>query len=319
MPQEISLELIALLVVVMTALAILAAAIVTSVFTVDTGTRKIVQRFGKFRFVAQPGLNFKVPFIDQIALAGDTDSDGDREAPIDMRIQQLDLVVETKTKDNTFLKVHLAVQFQVADPEKAYYRLDDPEEQVSAYVFDVVRSQVPGMTIDETFERKDDLAKSVKQELATDMSEFGYLIMGVLVTDVDPDIRVKAAMNDIVASQREQIAATARGEAQKIMQIKAAEAEAESKKLQGEGIAGQRKAIVAGLEESVKSFQEGTGVQAEDVMQMVLLTQYFDMLKEIGASGNASTIFLPHGPGALQDLMAQLQGSVQTALKGAKA
>lgn len=274
-----------------------------SVFTVDTANRKIVQRLGKFHAVAGPGLNFKIPFVDQVVQIDDTDF-------IDMRIQQLDLAVETKTKDNTFVKVHLAIQYQITDAEKAHYRLDDPEAQISAYVFDVVRSQVPTMLIDETFEKKNDIADGVKRELSLDMAGFGYEIIGALVTDVDPEPRVKSAMNDIVASQREQVAAMARGEANKILLVKQAEAEAESKKLQGEGIANQRKAIIAGLEASVAAFQSTTGVDSSEVMRLVLLTQYFDTLKDMTANGKSNTVLLPHSPGALGDFFTQLQSTL---------
>jgi len=307
---ELTTETIIFIAVAVFLAGVAASALASALFTVDTGTRKIVQRFGRFLRVADPGLNFKVPFIDQIAAAGHIDDDGDRDEPMDMRIQQLDLEVETKTKDNTFVKVYLAIQYQVIDAEKAFYKLDDPKAQISAYVFDVVRSQVPHMLIDEAFEKKNEIANQVKGELSQDMGDFGYEIIGALVTDVEPEGRVKAAMNDIVASQRERIAAEARGEASKILAIKAAEAEAESKKLQGEGIANQRKAIVAGLQESVQAFEKTTGVEAKEVMSMVLLTQYFDTLKEIGATGKSNTILMPHSPGALQDLLTQLQGSL---------
>lgn len=272
-------------------------------FTVETSTRKVVQRWGKFHSIAEPGLNFKFPVMDQI-----TDT-------VDMRIQQMDLVVETKTKDNTFVKVHLAVQYRVLDAEKAYYSLDDEEQQISAYVFDVVRSKVPNMNVDETFEKKNDIADNVKAELEVDMAKFGYEIVSALVTDIEPAEQVKRAMNDIVAAQREQIAATSKGEAQKILIVKQAEAEAESKKLQGEGIANQRKAIINGLQTSVEAFEAATKVEAKEVLQLVLITQYFDTLKDIGLAGHSNVIMMPHTPGFLGELSNQIQQSILSAKK----
>ncbi len=270
-------------------------------FTVTQAEMAVIQRLGKFARVAGPGLNFKLPWIEKVA------------GKLNMKVQQFRVEVETKTKDNVFVKVLVSVQYQVLAEKvyAAFYRLQNPQEQITSYVFDSVRSQVPKLLVDEVFEQKDNIANAVKQELATVMTDFGYTIIKALVIDVMPDDKVKSAMNDINAAQREQVAATARGEAEKILKVKQAEAEAESKALQGKGIADQRKAIISGLRESVEAFKESVeGASARDVMALVLMTQYFDTLKEIGAQARSNTILLPHSPGAMPDFFAQIQNAI---------
>jgi len=278
--------------------------ILSGFFTVDTQTAAIVQRFGRFVRVAGPGLNFKTPWIEGVV------------ARLDLRVQQHDVQVETKTKDNVFVKIPVAVQYHVL-PEKVYeafYRLSLPEQQIESYVFNVVLGHVPKMNLDEAFEQQSAIAIAVKQELDEVMAGFGYGIVKALVTDIVPDEKVKEAMNDINAAQREQVAANARGEAEKILKVKQAEAEAASKALQGKGIADQRKAIIDGLRESVELFQKGVeGSTAKDVMAMVLMTQYFDTLREIGVSSRTNTIMMPHSPGGLSDFFDQLRGSFMMA------
>lgn len=275
-----------------------------AIFTVKQQTAGVVQRFGKFVRVANPGLNFKIPWIEWVA------------GKPNLRVQQLDVKVETKTSDNVFVHVVVSVQYFV-DPEKvfeAFYKLNRPSEQIEAYVFDVVRARVPLIKLDGVFEKKDEVADAVKNELQEEMGEFGYTILKALVTDIDPDAKVKASMNEINAAQRLRAAATEKGEADKILVVKAAEAEADSKALQGEGIAKQRKAIVDGLRESVHDFQEGVeGATAADVMNLVLMTQYFDTLKDIGASSETNTILMPHSPGNLGDVMGQIRDTIMTA------
>jgi regulator of protease activity HflC (stomatin/prohibitin superfamily) len=273
-------------------------------FIVRQQTISIIERFGKFNRVALPGLNIKIPFIETI------------RGHMSLRIQQLDVKAEIKTKDNVFIKAIVAVQYRVKEDKlfDAFYKLTDHEEQIKSFVFDVVRSEVPKMILDDVFEKKDSIAIAVKTELSETMQAFGYEIVKALVTDIDPDAKVKAAMNEINEQQRLQMAAQAKGEAEKILKVKHAEAEAESKKLQGEGIANQRKAIIEGLRQSVNEFQHSVaGVTAADTMNMVLITQYFDTLKDIGANNKSSTILLPHSPGALKDIATQLQESIITA------
>jgi regulator of protease activity HflC (stomatin/prohibitin superfamily) len=273
-------------------------------FVVNQQTAAVVQNFGKFARVALPGLNLKIPFIETIA------------GRINLRVQQLDVRVETKTEDNVFVHVIVAVQYHVL-PDKVYeafYKLSDATTQITAFVFDSVRARVPRMKLDDVFEKKDEVADAVRDELSHVMEGFGYGIVKALVTDIDPDHKVKEAMNEINAAQRLRVAATEKGEAERILKVKAAEAEAQSKALQGKGIADQRKAIVEGLRESVDTFQKSVpGATAHDVMSLVLMTQYFDTLKEIGASSETNTILIPHSPGNLSDLTAQMRTAMISA------
>jgi regulator of protease activity HflC (stomatin/prohibitin superfamily) len=282
-------------------LAIVVLAVLKSgFFVVHQQTKEIVERLGKFHRLANPGLNFKVPFLDK------------RVWTVQMRVLQLGVMVETKTKDNVFVKVPVAVQYRAIPDHAAdtYYQLTNDQQQLTSYVLDVVRAKVPTLNLDEVFEKKDDIAAAVKEHLDDTMKSFGWEVLGALVTDVDPAENVKAAMNEIQAQTRLQVAAQAKGEANKILTVKAAEAEAESKRLQGEGIANQRKAIVEGLRESVKQFQEATGVNAGDVLRLVLMTQYFDTLKEIGVSAGSKVIMMPHAPAGMADIADQITKSI---------
>jgi regulator of protease activity HflC (stomatin/prohibitin superfamily) len=278
--------------------------LIASFFTVSTAEVAIITRFGKFLRVAEPGLNWKWPFIDNLA------------GRISLRVNQITLTMETKTKDNVFVTIPISVQNRVR-PEKAYdayYKLSDPVAQIQSYVEQVILGHVPGMTLDEVFASQSGIAAAVKQELDTDMAGFGYEIVNVLVTDIVPDAKVKSAMNDINAAQREQVAANARGEAEKILVVKRAEAEAESKALQGQGIANQRKAIIEGLQASIEQFQKVVGdATTSEVMQLVLVTQYFDTLKSIGESDKTNTLFLSHSPGSVKDISDQILQSMLVA------
>jgi len=275
-----------------------------SFFTVSTSQVAVITRFGKFLRVAEPGLNWKRPFVDSVA------------GYVSLRVNQITLTMETKTRDNVFVTIPISVQNRVR-PEKvydAYYKLSDPEAQIKSYVEQVILGHVPGMTLDEVFASQSSIAAAVKQELDADMATFGYEIVNVLVTDIVPDAKVKSAMNDINAAQREQVAANARGEAEKILVVKKAEAEAESKALQGQGIANQRKAIIEGLQVSIEQFQKVVeGASAREVMQLVMVTQYFDTLKSIGESDRTNTLFLAHAPGAVKDVSEQILESMLVA------
>jgi regulator of protease activity HflC (stomatin/prohibitin superfamily) len=270
-------------------------------FTVKQQTSAVLEIFGKFSRVAGPGLNTKIPFFEKVA------------GRINLRVKQLDVKVETKTKDNVFVHAVVSVQYFVL-PEKVYeafYKLQNPETQITSFVFDVVRAEVPKMTLDEVFEKKDDVAIAVKNELAEMMDDFGLGIIKALVTDIDPDSKVKIAMNEINAAQRLRVAASEKGEADKILQVKAAEAEAESKALQGKGIADQRKYIIDGLQKSVEYFQNSVeGASAGDVMNLVLMTQYFDTLKEIGANSKTNTLMIPHSPSGMNEMSQQIRESI---------
>ena len=295
-------------IVLVVLLAVVALVLLTfilgSFFTVSTAQVAVVTRFGKFLRVAEPGLNWKMPYIDSVS------------GIVSLRVNQINLTMETKTKDNVFVTIPLSVQNRVR-PEKvvdAFYKLANPSQQIQSYVEQVILGHVPGMTLDEVFASQSSIALAVKKELDADMAEFGYEIVNVLVTDIVPDAKVKSAMNDINAAQREQVAANARGEAEKILVVKKAEAEAESKALQGQGIANQRKAIIEGLQTSVEQFQKAVeGATAKEVMQLVLVTQYFDTLKSIGESDKTNTLFLSHAPGAVKDVADQILDSMLVA------
>lgn len=276
----------------------------TGLFTVKQQTAAIVERFGKFKRIAGAGLNFKIPLIDRVA------------GRLSLRVRQLDVRVETKTKDNVFVFVIVSVQY-FAIPDKivdAYYKLQNTEAQITSYVYDVVRARVPGIILDDVFETKDDIAQAVKVELEQIMDDFGYGIVKTLVTDIDPDANVKQSMNKINAAQRLRVAAVEEAEADKIRVVKAAEAEAESKALSGKGIADQRTAIVNGLQESVTDFKDSVeGTSAQDVMNLVLMTQYFDTLKDVGLSSSSNTIMIPHSPSGMNDISEQLRNAMITA------
>ncbi len=273
-------------------------------FIVRQQTIAVVERFGRFKQVANAGLNIKAPFIDRIA------------ATPNLRIQQLDVKIETKTKDNVFIVCIVSVQYCVRAENvlEAVYKLQNPQEQITAYVFDTVRARVPSIILDDVFQKKDDIALAVKKELDTVMNDFGYNIIKTLVTDINPDAKVKSSMNEINAAQRMREAAIQQAEAEKIRVVKAAEAEAESKALQGKGIADQRKAIIDGLKVSVENFSSAIdGAKAQDVMNLVLMTQYFDTLKDIGLSGKSNTILIPHSPGGMNDISEQMRNAIITA------
>jgi regulator of protease activity HflC (stomatin/prohibitin superfamily) len=288
---------------------VLIVIILTGLFTVKQQTAAIVERFGKFKKVSSAGLNFKIPLIDRIS------------GRLSLRVQQLDVRVETKTKDNVFVFVVVSVQYYVL-PEKvvdAFYRLQNAQQQITSFVFDTVRARVPTINLDELFQMKDEIASAVKTELDQVMDDFGYGIVKALVTDIDPDAKVKQSMNEINAAQRLRVAAVEQAEADKIRVVKAAEGEAESKALQGKGIADQRKAIIEGLRTSVESFSKSVeGTSAQDVMNLVMMTQYFDTLKDIGLTGNSNTILIPHSPSGMSDLGDQMRNAMITAQEVSK-
>lgn len=268
-----------------------------SVVIVREATSVVIERFGKFRRIASSGLGLIIPFIDRKA------------ATINLRVQQLDVTVETKTKDNVFVNLQVSVQFRVGvdQVKEAYYSLDNPRNQIASYVFDDVRAEVPRLELDDVFAKKEDIALAVQRNIHDSMDEYGYHILKALITDIDPDHKVKESMNRINAAKREKEAASEEGEANKIKIIKAAEAEAESKRLSGEGIARQRLEIVRGFKESVEDFKKSLdSVTHEEIMQFVLMTQYFDTIKDIGSNSKNSSILMPHSPGGLKDFQEQI-------------
>ena len=271
-------------------------------FVVEQAQVVLIERFGRFARGAKAGLNVKVPMIERKA------------GKVSLRVQQLNVKVETKTQDNVFVDIVVSVQYHVVEGKEfeAFYKLTNPEQQITAHVFDAVRSQVPTMSLDHVFEKKSDIEEAVSTGLRHKINAFGYDIDGSPVTDIAPDEKVRAAMNEINAASRLREAAEQQGEAVKIKTVKAAEAEKESKKLQGEGIAAERIAIAEGIRDSVAALLSvhEVGVSAEEAMRTLILTQYFDTLRAIGAQSRASTIFLPHSPGGVADLTQQLSEAI---------
>jgi regulator of protease activity HflC (stomatin/prohibitin superfamily) len=274
-----------------------------SFFTVETAQVAIVQRLGKFARVAGPGLNWKTPFIETVVRR------------MSMKVQQFDVKVETKTQDNVFVQIPVSIQYKVIPDsvEAAFYKLTDPVKQIESMVYNVVLGHVPKMKLDDTFLNQAAIANDLRDSLDGSMKEYGYSIVKVLISDIVPDQKVKAAMNDINAAQREREATVSRAETNKLLLVKQAEAEAESKRLQGEGIANQRKAIISGLKDSVEDFAKTVpGSTPQDVMQLVLMTQYFDTLKDIAANDRTNTVMIPHTPNTLTDLFSQIRNAVIT-------
>jgi regulator of protease activity HflC (stomatin/prohibitin superfamily) len=293
-----------LLVVLFIVAIVVLVTVLKTLFTVRTYTAGVVERFGKFNRIVRPGLHLLIPYAERVYF-------------VDLQVKQAQFSVETKTHDNVFVQIPVSVQYQVLDDKiyDAFYKLSAPQKQIESFVFNSILGHVPKLSLDETFEQQSGISINVKTELDTIMSGFGYNILTALVTDIVPDVKVKAAMNDINAAQRAQVAAQARGEADKILKVKQAEAEAESKALQGKGIAAERQAIIDGLRTSIEHFRESVpGTTAEDVMALVLLTQYFDTLRDIGTRGGSSTIFLPNNPGAANDFMTQILAGLRGTL-----
>ena len=267
-------------------------------FIVKQQSAAIVERFGKFVSVRQSGLQLKIPIIDNVA------------GRLSLRIQQLDVVVETKTKDDVFVKLKVSVQFKVIKEKvyDAFYKLDNPGDQITSFIFDVVRAEVPKLILDDVFLKKDDIAIAVKSELQDAMTEYGFQIIKTLVTDIDPDAQVKESMNRINASEREKVAAQFEGEAQKILIVEKAKAEAESKRLQGQGIADQRREIARGLEDSVKVLN-GVDINSQEASALIVVTQHYDTLQSVGAEANSNLILLPNSPQAGSEMLNNMVAS----------
>ena len=270
----------------------------STVFIVKQQTAVIIETFGKFTSVRQSGIQFKIPFVQRIA------------ARVGLKIQQLDVIIETKTLDDVFVKLKVSVQYVVIKSKvyDAFYQLEYPHDQITSYVFDVVRAEVPKMKLDDVFVKKDDIAIAVKGELQDAMLEYGYDIIKTLVTDIDPDAQVKEAMNRINASEREKIAAQFEGDAARILIVEKAKAEAESKRLQGQGIADQRREIARGLEESVEVLNK-VGINSQEASALIVVTQHYDTLQSIGEETNTNLILLPNSPQAGSDMLNNMVAS----------
>ena len=267
-------------------------------FVVKQQSAAVVERFGKFVSIRQSGLQIKIPIVDSVA------------GRLSLRIQQLDVVVETKTKDDVFVKLKVSVQFKVIKEKvyDAFYKLDNPADQITSFIFDVVRAEVPKLILDDVFIKKDDVAIAVKSEIQEAMTEYGFQIIKTLVTDIDPDSQVKESMNRINASEREKVAAQFEGEAQKILIVERAKAEAESKRLQGQGIADQRREIARGLEDSVKVLN-GVDINSQEASALIVVTQHYDTLQSVGSASNSNLILMPNSPQAGSEMLNNMVAS----------
>ena len=267
-------------------------------FIVKQQSAAVVERFGKFVSIRHSGLQIKIPVIDRVA------------GRLSLRIQQLDVVVETKTKDDVFVKIKVSVQYKVIKDKvyDAFYKLDFPQDQITSYVFDVVRAEVPKMILDDVFEKKDDIAVAVKSELNDAMQNYGFDIIKTLVTDIDPDAQVKESMNRINASEREKVAAQFEGDAQRILIVERAKAEADSKRLQGQGIADQRREIARGLEDSVKVLN-GVDINSQEASALIVVTQHYDTLQSVGSESNSNLILMPNSPQSGSDMLNNMVAS----------
>ena len=265
-------------------------------------TAIIIERFGKFQSIKHAGLNIIIPGIDQVA------------GKVSLKIQQLDVEVETKTKDDVFVRLNISVQFQILRTAigEAFYELSNPNAQITSYIFDTVRAQVPRMKLDDVFEKKNEIAVAIRGELENVMKEYGYQIIKTLVTDIDPDSDVKKSMNRINASERLKVAAEFQAEAQRIKIVAEAKANAESKKLQGQGTADQRREIARGLEESVEMLNQ-VGIDSQEASALIVITQHYDTLQSMGENSNSNVILLPNSPSTASDMMSSLITSLSTA------
>ncbi len=271
-------------------------------FIVNQQTTAIIERFGKFLSIRQSGLQFKIPMVDKIA------------GRVSLKIQQLEVMVETKTKDDVFVLLKISVQFQILREKvyDAFYKLQSPHDQITSYIFDTVRAEVPKMKLDDVFEKKDDIAQAIQRELKQSMLDYGYDIVKALVTDIDPDKQVKEAMNRINAAEREKLAAQFEGDAQRILIVERAKAEAESKRLQGMGIADQRREIARGLEESVDVLSR-SGINSQEASALIVITQHYDTLQSIGSDTNSNLILLPNNPNAASSMLNDMVTSLVAA------
>lgn len=269
-----------------------------SLFIVRQQTAAIIERFGKYQSIRHSGIQIKIPIIDRVA------------GRVSLKIQQLDVIVETKTLDDVFVKLKVSVQYVIIRDKvyDAFYKLEYPHDQITSYVFDVVRAEVPKMKLDDVFVKKDDIAIAVKTELQDAMLDYGFDIIKTLVTDIDPDAQVKAAMNRINASEREKVAAQYEGDAARILIVEKAKAEAESKRLQGQGIADQRREIARGLEESVEVLNK-VGINSQEASALIVVTQHYDTLQSIGEETNTNLILLPNSPQAGSDMLNNMVAS----------
>lgn len=278
-----------------------------------TGSVNIIEQFGRFHSVRRPGLSILWPCIGQY-----------KAGTVSLRLQSLTVRCETKTKDNVFLHIECCVQYKVTDAqsaEKFFYQLTDPEQQMTAILFDVIRSLAPKMVLDDIFISKTELGDAVQAELAKSFSSFGVAIVQTPITDIDPNQSVKNAMNQIQTNERLKIAARDEGEAAKIKQIKMAEAageatriqaaaEAEATHLRGVGMAKQRHAILEGMRADVEEWSSVPGMDAQSVVALMLQNTYYGVLKDMGEAPGGNTIFVPSTPNSVNHMTDQIRDAM---------
>lgn len=293
--------------IVIIILIVIGFALFDSVYIVKSQSAALIERLGKYHATAHEGLNFKLPFIDRIVVRRN------------LKIMQQDIEVETKTKDNVFVRTKVSVQYQIIRDKvhDSYYRLSDPIAQIESYIFDVVRSEIPKLTLDEVFVNKDTVALAVKESLEESMDDFGFMIIKTLITDIDPDEKVKASMNEINAAERLRDAAMSKAEAEKIGIVMQAEAHAESKRLQGMGMANQRREIAAGLKSSIEDLKQ-SGINNEEVLTILLITQHYDALEAMSKNANTNTIMVPYSSGNVTGMREQIQEAILTTVAASK-
>lgn len=278
--------------------------LLSGLFVVKQQTSAVIERFGKYQSIRGAGLQLKIPLIDKVS------------GRVSLRIQQLDVNVETKTRDDVFIHLKISVQFLIRKNHvyDAFYKLQNPHEQITSFIFDVVRAEVPKMKLDDVFVKKEEVALAIQRDLKEAMLDYGYDIIKALVTDIDPDENVKIAMNRINAAEREKIAAQHEGDAQRILIVERAKAEAESKRLQGRGIADQRREIARGLEESVDVLNRA-GINSQEASALIVITQHYDTLQSIGSDTNSNLILLPNNPNAASSMLNDMVTSLVAANK----
>ena len=277
--------------------------VISSLYVVKQQSVAIIERFGRYQKISDSGIHMRAPFgIDKIA------------ARVQLRVLQSEIVVETKTQDNVFVTMNVATQYRVneSNVKDAYYKLMRPESQIKSYIEDAFRSSVPKLTLDELFEKKDEIALEVQKQVAEEMSTYGYIIVKTLITKVEPDAEVKQSMNEINAAQRKRVAAQELAEADKIKIVTAAEAEAEKDRLHGVGIAEQRKAIVDGLADSIKELKgANVDLTEEQIMSILLTNQYLDTLNNFADKEGNNTIFLPANPDGVENIRTQILSALK--------
>ena len=284
-------------------LLVIGGIVISSLYVVKQQSVAIIERFGRYQKISDSGIHMRAPFgIDKIA------------ARVQLRVLQSEIVVETKTQDNVFVTMNVATQYRVneSNVKDAYYKLMRPESQIKSYIEDALRSSVPKLTLDELFEKKDEIAFEVQKQVAEEMSTYGYIIVKTLITKVEPDAEVKQSMNEINAAQRKRVAAQELAEADKIKIVTAAEAEAEKDRLHGVGIAEQRKAIVDGLADSIKELKgANVDLTEEQIMSILLTNQYLDTLNNFADKEGNNTIFLPANPDGVENIRTQILSALK--------